>query len=103
MPDNTARFQPVAHRWIDGEARDLDFVERLVYRSSLLARDQRITYTGGGHTSSMLTETGPVTGGAIEALGVMASQAKSVAASIGTRAHYQASDDSATAFSRCAP
>ena len=32
---------------------------------------------------------------------VMASQAKSVAASIGTRAHYQAGDDSATAFIRC--
>ena len=32
---------------------------------------------------------------------VMASQAKSVAAAIGTRAHYQAGDDSATAFIRC--
>ena len=31
---------------------------------------------------------------------VMASQAASVSASIGTRAHYQASDDSATAFIR---
>lgn len=31
----------------------------------------------------------------------MASQAKSVSAAIGTRAHYQAGDDSATAFIRC--
>lgn len=32
---------------------------------------------------------------------VMASQAVSVSAAIGTRAHYQAADDSATAFVRC--
>ena len=32
---------------------------------------------------------------------IMASQAQSVSASIGTRAHYQAGDDSATAFIRC--
>lgn len=103
MPDNIACFQHVAHRWNDDEARDLGPVARLVYRSKLPGSDQGITNTGGGYTSSMLTEADPVTGEAIEALGVMASQAKSVAASIGTRAYYQASDDSATAFIRYEP
>ncbi len=73
MPDNTARFQHVAYRWIDDEARDLDPVERLVYRSNLLGSDQRITNTGGGNTSSKLTETDPVTGAAVEVLWVKGS------------------------------
>ena len=35
---------------------------RLVYRSNQLGSDQRITNTGGGNTSSKLTETDPLTG-----------------------------------------
>ena len=33
-----------------------DPVDRLVYRSNLLGADQRITNTGGGNTSSKLSE-----------------------------------------------
>lgn len=103
MPDDTTRFQHVAYRWIDHEVRDLDPVERLVHRSTLLRSDQRVTHTVGGYASNEPTETAPVTGGAIEALWVKTSEAKPVAASIGTSAHYQASDDSATASIRHEP
>jgi rhamnose utilization protein RhaD (predicted bifunctional aldolase and dehydrogenase) len=42
--------------WDDARAATLDPVARLVYRSNLLGSDQRITNTGGGNTSSKLTE-----------------------------------------------
>ena len=40
----------------------LDPVGRLVYRSNMLGADQRITNTGGGNTSSKITEKDPLTG-----------------------------------------
>jgi rhamnulose-1-phosphate aldolase/alcohol dehydrogenase len=56
-------FRHVEYLWDDGVAGALDPVERLAYRSNLLGRDQRITNTGGGNTSSKLTMPDPLTGG----------------------------------------
>ncbi len=59
--------------WNDAQAASLDPVGRLVYRSNLLGRDQRITNTGGGNTSSKITEKDPLTGAASEVLWVKGS------------------------------
>ncbi|MCB0719632.1 MAG: bifunctional rhamnulose-1-phosphate aldolase/short-chain dehydrogenase [Bacteroidetes bacterium] len=48
-------------------------VERLVYRSNLLGQSWRITNTGGGNTSSKVTETDPLTGDPVEVLWVKGS------------------------------
>ena len=66
-------FNYVNYGWDDDTARRLDPVERLVYRSNLLGADLRITNTGGGNTSSKLTETDPLTGEAVEVLWVKGS------------------------------
>ncbi|MEM6337942.1 MAG: class II aldolase/adducin family protein, partial [Bacteroidota bacterium] len=63
----------VQNLWDDAVADALDPVERLVYRSNLLGSDWRITNTGGGNTSSKLTETDPVTGDEVEVLWVKGS------------------------------
>jgi rhamnose utilization protein RhaD (predicted bifunctional aldolase and dehydrogenase) len=55
-------YKYVNFAWDDAKAASLDPVGRLVYRSNLLGSDQRITNTGGGNTSSKLTETDPLTG-----------------------------------------
>ncbi|MFO1448581.1 MAG: bifunctional rhamnulose-1-phosphate aldolase/short-chain dehydrogenase [Opitutaceae bacterium] len=59
--------------WDDARAATLDPVARLVYRSNLLGSDQRITNTGGGNTSSKLTERDPLTGKPVEVLWVKGS------------------------------
>lgn len=59
--------------WDDTHAASLDQVGRLVYRSNILGDDQRITNTGGGNTSSKLTETDPLSGGSVEVLWVKGS------------------------------
>src|SRR5205085_4071040 len=59
--------------WDDAKAASLDPVARLIYRSNLLGSDQRITNTGGGNTSSKLTETDPLTGVEVEVLWVKGS------------------------------
>ena len=66
-------FQHVSNLWDDAEAAKLDPVGRLVYRSNMLGADQRITNTGGGNTSSKLTETDPLTGQTVEVLWVKGS------------------------------
>ena len=66
-------FKYVTYGWDDEYARQLDPVERLVYRSNLLGADQRITNTGGGNTSSKLVETDPLTGEPVEVLWVKGS------------------------------
>ena len=66
-------FKYVNYGWDDEYARQLDPVERLVYRSNLLGGDQRITNTGGGNTSSKLTEMDPLTGESVEVLWVKGS------------------------------
>jgi rhamnulose-1-phosphate aldolase/alcohol dehydrogenase len=59
--------------WDDAKAASLDPVGRLIYRSNLLGSDQRITNTGGGNTSSKLTEKDPLTGQPTEVLWVKGS------------------------------
>jgi len=66
-------FQYVTNYWNDEEASSLQGVDRLVYRSNLLGRDQRVTNTGGGNTSSKLMETDPLTGEEVEVLWVKGS------------------------------
>ena len=55
-------YKFVNYLWDDAHAASLDPVGRLIYRSNLLGRDQRITNTGGGNTSAKLTEKDPLTG-----------------------------------------
>jgi rhamnulose-1-phosphate aldolase/alcohol dehydrogenase len=66
-------YQYVNFLWDDAKAASLDPVGRLVYRSNLLGSDQRITNTGGGNTSSKLTEKDPLTGQPVEVLWVKGS------------------------------
>jgi rhamnulose-1-phosphate aldolase/alcohol dehydrogenase len=66
-------FQYVNPRWDDAVAAKLSPVELLVYRSNCLGADQRITNTGGGNTSSKLTEQDPLTGEPVEVLWVKGS------------------------------
>jgi rhamnose utilization protein RhaD (predicted bifunctional aldolase and dehydrogenase) len=63
-------FLHVADLWDDAAAAGLDPVARLVYRSNLLGRDQRITNTGGGNTSSKVRAPDPLTGESVEVLWV---------------------------------
>ena len=66
-------FRHVNYLWDDALAAKLTGVERLVYRSNLLGRDQRITNTGGGNTSAKLLETDPLTGEKVDVLWVKGS------------------------------
>lgn len=71
-------FQPqdyrhVSYLWDDAVADKLDPIERLVYRSNLLGRDQRITNTGGGNTSAKLMQSDPLTGEQVEVMYVKGS------------------------------
>ena len=59
--------------WDDAKAAALDPVGRLVYRSNILGSDQRITNTGGGNTSSKISEKDPLTGKPTEVLWVKGS------------------------------
>ncbi len=66
-------YRFVNHLWDDAEVAELSPLERLVYRSNLLGADQRITNTGGGNTSSKVTERDPLTGESVEVLWVKGS------------------------------
>ncbi len=66
-------YRHVNYLWDDAKAASLDPVARLVYRSNLLGSDQRITNTGGGNTSSKITEKDPLTGQPVEVLWVKGS------------------------------
>ena len=66
-------YKYVNFGWDDAKAASLDPVARLVYRSNLLGSDQRITNTGGGNTSSKITEKDPLTGQPVEVLWVKGS------------------------------
>ena len=63
----------VKHLWCDQAVRDLDPVDRLVYRSNRLGEDQRVTNTGGGNTSSKVEDRDPVTGKPVRVLWVKGS------------------------------
>ncbi|HKB58131.1 MAG TPA: bifunctional rhamnulose-1-phosphate aldolase/short-chain dehydrogenase [Lacunisphaera sp.] len=65
--------QYVNFGWDDAKAASLDPVGRLIYRSNLLGSDQRITNTGGGNTSSKITEKDPLNGQPTEVLWVKGS------------------------------
>ena len=67
------RFRHVRYLWKDADAKALDAVGRLAYRSNLLGSDQRITNTGGGNTSAKVVETDPLTGAKAEILWVKGS------------------------------
>ncbi len=66
-------FEHVSNLWNDADAAKLAGVDRLVYRSNKLGADQRITNTGGGNTSSKISETDPLTGEKVEVLWVKGS------------------------------
>lgn len=70
---STKSFRHVSYLWDDVHAAVLDPVGRLVYRSNILGRDQRITNTGGGNTSSKLVQRDPLTGKDVEVLWVKGS------------------------------
>src|SRR6476659_583768 len=62
------RFRFVKYLWQDDVASQLQGVDRLVYRSNKLGEDLTLTNTGGGTTSSKLTETDPLTDEQVEVL-----------------------------------
>src|SRR5882757_683320 len=66
-------YKFVNFNWDDARAASLDPVGRLIYRSNLLGGDQRITNTGGGNTSSKITEKDPLNGLPTEVLWVKGS------------------------------
>jgi len=66
-------YKHVNYLWDDAKAAALDPVGRLIYRSNILGADQRITNTGGGNTSSKITETDPLTGKPVDVLWVKGS------------------------------
>lgn len=66
-------FKTVESKWDDNKANEMDLLERLVYRSNLLGSDAYINNTGGGNTSSKLTETDPLTDEEVEVLWVKGS------------------------------
>src|SRR5215218_1498771 len=73
ITNKSSSFRHVNYGWDDEYAGTLDPVARLVYRSNLLGADGRITNTGGGNTSSKVTETDPLTGQPVEVLWVKGS------------------------------
>ncbi|MEM8945420.1 MAG: bifunctional rhamnulose-1-phosphate aldolase/short-chain dehydrogenase [Planctomycetota bacterium] len=73
MSTNLSDDIRVKNYWAEEEVADLSGLDRLVFRSNSLGADQRITNTGGGNTSSKLTETDPLTGEEVEVLWVKGS------------------------------
>jgi rhamnulose-1-phosphate aldolase/alcohol dehydrogenase len=67
-PIKNRSFEYVQYLWRDDEAEQLSGVDRLVYRSNKLGEDLTLTNTGGGNTSSKLTETDPLTEQPVEVL-----------------------------------
>src|SRR5436190_19012483 len=73
VANKSSAFRHVNYGWDDDYASSLDPVELLVYRSNLLGSDGRITNTGGGNTSSKISERDPLTGEPVEVLWVKGS------------------------------
>jgi rhamnulose-1-phosphate aldolase/alcohol dehydrogenase len=55
-------WQFVDYLWNSDEAKGLDPVSQLIYRSNILGKDPRITNTRGGNTSAKITEKDPLSG-----------------------------------------
>src|SRR3981081_3977499 len=72
-PVNQKSFNYVTYLWDDKDADELSGLDRLVYRSNQLGSDLTLTNTGGGNTSSKLTERDPLTGAEVEVLWVKGS------------------------------
>ena len=72
MQKNTP-LESVIDLWDEREAADLDSVARLVYRSNLLGSDRRITNSGGGNTSSKISDQDPISGQQLDVLWVKGS------------------------------
>lgn len=68
-----SEYSHVDYRWDAAKASSLGGVDLLVYRSNILGDDGRITNTGGGNTSSKLTERDPLTGREVDVLWVKGS------------------------------
>lgn len=63
-----SKFKHVKYLWSDEDVAGMDGVDRLVYRSNRLGDDLTLTNTGGGNTSSKLTQNDPLTGEEVEVL-----------------------------------
>ncbi|HEX4999435.1 MAG TPA: bifunctional rhamnulose-1-phosphate aldolase/short-chain dehydrogenase [Terriglobia bacterium] len=73
MAKEKINLQFVKRHWSDEEAAKLSGLDRLVYRSNKLGADPALTNTGGGNTSSKLTEKDPLTGQSAEVLWIKGS------------------------------
>jgi len=67
------KHTPLPNLWDEAVASKLDPVAQLIYRSNLLGSDQRVTNTGGGNTSSKISDKDPLTGEVTEVLWVKGS------------------------------
>ena len=61
-------FKYVRHLWQDDLVDHMSGLDRLIYRSNKLGEDLTLTNTGGGNTSSKLTEKDPLTGEDVDVL-----------------------------------
>ena len=66
-------YKHVRYLWDAEVASSLSGLDRLVYRSNKLGEDLTLTNTGGGNTSSKLSECDPLTGQDVEVLWVKGS------------------------------
>jgi len=73
MSKEKKAFTYVKYLWQDDVADQLSGLDRLVYRSNKLGEDLTLTNTGGGNTSSKLTEQDPLTGTDVEVLWIKGS------------------------------
>ncbi len=73
MSAEQKQLSHVKYLWRDEEADALQGLDRLVYRSNKLGADLTLTNTGGGNTSSKLTERDPLTDEDVEVLWIKGS------------------------------
>ncbi|MDA8563887.1 bifunctional rhamnulose-1-phosphate aldolase/short-chain dehydrogenase [Mariniblastus sp.] len=73
MSTTRSELKHVNYIWDDAVANSMTPAERLIYRSNCLGSDQRITNTGGGNTSSKVTEVDPLSGEETDVLWVKGS------------------------------
>jgi rhamnulose-1-phosphate aldolase/alcohol dehydrogenase len=73
MSAEQKQLSHVKYLWRDEEVKGFNDLERLVYRSNKLGEDLTLTNTGGGNTSSKLTERDPLTGQDVEVLWIKGS------------------------------
>lgn len=66
-------FRKIDNKWDENKVKNMDPVDRLVYRSNIIGSDPYINNTGGGNTSSKVMEKDPVTGESVEVLWVKGS------------------------------